>query len=126
MDIQKMIERENNYDGIYLYTDDFQLKAFGFSAFMLTRMFPKLQMEDKLFQEGEAFLPFLTLCPKFLADHFPDCMKTTNDEYTKVNCSELYKSGMLPWKEEYESYMIEQQKANNKLGSCVLGFFRLG
>lgn len=43
----------------------------------------------------------------------------------KIYLNEWNQSNLLQCRKGYNEYMIEQQKANNRLGSCVLGFFRL-
>lgn len=126
MDIQKIIEKDRENDGLYLYMEDFEFKAYGFSAYALTRIFPELELPEELYQEGKILLPQLIVGPKFVMENFPDYSMSANDSYIKVYPEDLYKSKIPEWRKEYDEYMIEQQKANNKLGSCVLGFFRLG
>lgn len=59
MDIQKMMEKDNKSDGVYLYIEKLQFRAYGFSAYVLTLLFPELIFTDKLYQESDIFVSFL-------------------------------------------------------------------
>lgn len=125
MDIDTIIERENNSEGIYIYVEPFQFKAYGFSAYALTQLFPELTLAEEL-HEGSGFpVPYLVTTSEFVMENFSDYVKFVDDKYVKANLGELDQSLVQRWIKGYDEYMIEQQLANNKLGSCVLGFFRL-
>lgn len=126
MDIHKIIEKDNKNDGIYLYMENFQFKAYAFSAYVLTQLFSELVMAEEIYHEDGIFVPFLSLTPRFVMENFTDCIMSANDKYIKVSSDELYNSKKMQWRKEYDEYMIERQKADNRLGSCILGFFRLG
>lgn len=125
MDIQKMMEKDNKNDGIYLYMENSQFTAYAFSAYVLTQLFPELTFADKLYQEGNIIVPFLIVTPKFITENFSEWSVSAEDKYIKVYPNELNQSNLQQWRKGYDEYIIEQQKANNRLGSCVLGFFRL-
>lgn len=126
MDIQKMMEKDNKSDGVYLYIEKLQFIAYGFSAYVLTQLFPELTFADKLYQEGNILVPYVIVTPKFITENFPEWLVSTEDKYIKVYPKEWNQSNLQQWRKGYDEYIIEQQKANNRLGTCVLGFFRLG
>lgn len=54
-----MMEKDNKSDGVYLYIEKLQFRAYGFSAYVLTLLFPELIFTDKLYQESDIFVSFL-------------------------------------------------------------------
>lgn len=121
-----MMEKDNKSDGVYLYIEKLQFIAYGFSAYVLTELFPELTFADKLYQEGNILVPYVIVTPKFITENFPEWLVSTEDKYIKVYPKEWNQSNLQQWRKGYDEYIIEQQKANNRLGTCVLGFFRLG
>lgn len=127
MDAQRInrIEKSNR-NMIYLYIDveNETCVAYEFSAFLLTRVFNTLKLEEeKIPVVGAIF--FKTKLPlKSITDHFKGNNITVGDEYIRIVLDD--EPRCPAWRNIFDELKIQQQKDNNVLGEAILGFFRLG
>lgn len=127
MDWEKMFERENeNYNKIYLYMNSEKdlCNAYELSAYMLTRLFDTLELDEEVKRELVTILYVVRLSPQFVIDQFPGDNVTVGDEFIKVVIDDP--SRCSRWKAEFAELKKQQQMDNCKLGKAILGFARLG
>lgn len=127
MDFKKMFEKEKkNYNKIYLYVDAEQemCRAYEFSAYLLTRMFESLEMQEETKRELRNIL-FITRIPlEAVVERFSDPNTTVGDRYIKVVLDDP--SRCIQWKAEFVELKKQQQIDNFRLDKAILGFARLG
>lgn len=127
MDWEKMFERENkNCNRIYLYMDSERdlCNAYELSAYILTRLFDTLELDEEVKRELVTILYVVQLPPQFVMDHFSSDSITVGDKFIKVVIDDPNRC--IQWKAEFSELKKQQQMDNCKLGEAILGFVRLG
>lgn len=127
MDFKRMFEKEKkNYNRIFLYVDSEQemCRAYEFSAYLLTRMFDSLEMQEETKRELGTIL-FVTRIPlETIVKQFTGPNTTVGDRFIKVILDDP--SRCVQWKAEFSELKKQQQIDNFRLGKAILGFARLG
>lgn len=127
MDWGKMLERENkNYNKIYLYMNSEKdlCNAYELSAYMLTRLFNTLELDEEVNRELVTILYVVRLSLQFVIDQFSGDNVTVGDNFIKVVIDDP--SRCIQWKAEFAELKKQQQMDNCRLGKAIPGFARLG
>lgn len=125
MDLERMIEKENtNRNRIFLYmADDGFCLTYEFSAYLLTRLFDTLKLEEEKFPQAGAILYVARVSAGLVVEQFSGTETTVGNNYIKVILDNEPRCAQ--WRKEFDELKIQQQIDNNKLGEAILGFFRL-
>lgn len=125
MDLHVIYKKESeNNNNIYMYVEKEDICcAYGFSAYLLTRLFGALKLKEEKKSELGTIVFVTQLSIQFVVDNLSGPNTSVGDDFIRVIIDNP--SRCIQWRAEFEELKIQQQKANNRLGECILDFFRL-
>jgi hypothetical protein len=120
MDITLQIQRERENPGrVYLYVFGQVLKAYELSAYILTRMFPDLEMVEEVDREKSDICYVTVIDAEFTLGN-PDYAILVSDDMIEMECFLPNVIESIPvWIDEFRQLKESQHKKNYLLGRSI-------